>query len=274
MVDDPTLLAHMVRARAVSVRMVGLQRSAKIGFHSSSIGDEAVIAGAVVAARASDWIFPSVREWAAALMRGLPVADYVHHAFGSAHDPALGHSAPDHIPARKVNVVPPSGIIGAHLVQAVGAAWAAKTRKDAMAAVALFGKEAIDTGDFHNALNFAGVFKAPVVLVCRAPVAERAIAYGIASAKVNGGDARAVHDLVKEGIARNAPLLIEAVPPAFPDLASHADLYNLGPNDPTGGNRDAAFEAEIEAAIAAAEAAGPPPRSTMFDHVYARRVSE
>jgi pyruvate dehydrogenase E1 component alpha subunit len=192
----------------------------------------------------------------------------VHHAFGSAKDPALGHSAPDHAPARAFRIVPPSGVIGAHLPQGVGVAWAAKTRKENVAAIVLFGKEAIDTGDFHNALNFAGVMKAPVVFVCRAPVAERAVAYGLASAIVDGADAAAVHAAVSAAIERGGATLIQAVPPAFGDLATREDLLNLGPNDPVRG-RDAGIDGELDAAIAAAEAAGPPAASTIFDHVYA-----
>lgn len=267
------LLSHMVRARAVSARMVRLQRDGKIGYHASSIGDEAVIVGAAMAARAGDWLFPGGREWAAALVRGLPVETYVHHAFGSARDPALGHAAPDHAPARAFHVVPPSGIPGAHLPQGVGAAWAARTRKEDVAAIVLFGREAIDTGDFHNAMNFAGVMKAPVVFVCRAPVADRAVAYGLASAVVDGGDARAVFAVVRAAIARGGPTLIEAVPPALGDLATQSELHDLGPEDPLrrmGAPASyAAIEAELDAAIAAAEAAGPPAASTIFDHVYA-----
>ncbi|MBX3234384.1 MAG: hypothetical protein KIT84_38160 [Labilithrix sp.] len=265
------LLRHMVRARAVSVRMVALQRAGKIGYHASSIGDEAVVVGATLGAGDDDWIFPSVRDWAAALTRGMPLVEYVHHAFGSKDDPAVGHSAPDHVPARAYRIVPPSGVPGAHLPQAVGAAWAAKTKKERVRAVVLFGPEAVDTGDFHNALNFAGVFKAPVVFVARAPVASRAVAYGLASAKVDGGDAVAVQETVAAALAREGATLIEAVPPRF----SSPELTELGPEDPitrlrasvsadTGG-----IEQELDAAIAAAEAAGPPAKSTLFDHVYA-----
>lgn len=263
------LLSHMVRLRAISARMVRLQREGTIGYHASSIGDEAVIVGATLAARAGDWIFPGMREWGAAIVRGMPLANYVHHAFGSAKDPALGHSPPDHAPARAFKIVPPSGLVGAHLPQGVGAAWAAKTRQEKVAAIVFFGKEAIDTGDFHNAMNFAGVMKAPVVFVCRAPVAERAVAYGLASATVNGGDARAVHEAVKAALAREGATLIQAVSPAFEDLATREDLFDLGPSDPVGGKRDEACEAELDRAIADAEAAGPPATSTIFDHVYA-----
>src|SRR4051812_8111797 len=100
------MLRHIARARLISARMVALQRAGKIGFHTSSIGEEAAIVGAALAAREGDVVFPGVREWYAALARGLDLATYVHHAFGSAEDPAKGHSPPDHPPARAFGVVP------------------------------------------------------------------------------------------------------------------------------------------------------------------------
>ncbi len=291
------LLAHMVRARLVSARMVALQRSERIGFHTSSIGEEAAIVGAALAARAEDWVFPGAREWAAALVRGMPLGTYVHHAFGSANDPAIGHASPDHAPARAFRIVPPSGVLGAHLPQAVGAAWAAKVKKERVATVALFGAEVADGGDFHNAVNFAGVFKAPVVFVCRGPAAkrisDRGVAYGIATARVDGGDAVAVHAVVREALVRTAegkgPTLIEAVSPVLPLLSTlddaalaSGDVLDLGSADPivrllaSGGSGPglsaidvAAIRAELDGAVAAAEAAGPPAPATLFDHVYA-----
>jgi pyruvate dehydrogenase E1 component alpha subunit len=295
------LQRHMVRARVVSARMVALQRAEKIGYHTASIGDEAAIVGAVLAMRAGDWVFPGARDWYAALARGLPLATYVHHAFGSAGDPAQGHAAPDHVPARAVHVVPPSGVVGAHLPQAVGAAWAAKIAKDDVATLALFGAEVAEGGDFHNALNFAGVFKAPVVFVCRAKagkrIADRAVAYGLASARVDGADALAVLTVVKAALARamggKGPTLVEAVSPALDGLASLADgafssnqVLDLGAADPlTRLRRVLAREnaaeleavealaeearAELDAAVSAAQHAGPPAPATIFDHVYA-----
>lgn len=253
-------MAHMVGARAVSNRMVALQREGRIGFHSASVGEEAVVVGAAAAAGPEDWIFPGMREWAAALVRGLPIATYVHHAFGSKLDPALGHAPPDHAPAKQFNIVPPSGLVGAHLVQAVGMAWAARTQKKTNArAVVLFGQDAAESGDFHNAMNFAGVWKAPVVFVARAKVADRAVAYGLASAVVDGDDVQAVFDVVSAALASRVPTLIEAVPGKRDPLAGVAIAPSL----------TASIEAELDAAIAAAEAAGPPAKSTLFDHVYA-----
>ncbi|WP_169928236.1 thiamine pyrophosphate-dependent dehydrogenase E1 component subunit alpha [Labilithrix luteola] len=297
----------MVRLRLLSARMVELQRSEKIAFHASSIGEEAVIVASALGVRADDWLFPGVREWGAAVVRGLPIAAYVHHAFGTALDPAKGHSPPDHPPARRFNVAPASGVVGAHAPQAVGAAWSAKVRKDRVATLAIFGDGATSTGDFHNAMNFAGVLKAPCVLVCRnnghavstpqarqtktETFAEKAVAYGVASARVDGSDVLAVLAVVRAAIARadegKGPTLVEAVTtPASGAALEGADLLALGPNDPIvrlrrfldrEGALDAASaeaivreaRAEIDTAVAEAEAAEKPAKRTIFEDVYA-----
>jgi TPP-dependent pyruvate/acetoin dehydrogenase alpha subunit len=284
--DAVGLYRYMVTLRLVSARMVDLQRGEKVAFHSSSIGEEAVIVAATLAARENDWVFPGVREWGASIVRGLPIADYMHHAFGSGRDPAKGHSAPDHPPARRFRVAPASGIPGAHLPQAVGAAWAAKIKKDDVAAIAIFGEAATSTGDLHNALNFAGVFKPACVFVCRsargeafAAARERALAYGIASASVDGGDALAVLTVVRAALARavlgKGPTLIEAVTQPF--TAGEADPLVrlkrvLEREKLLDAAADEAFGIEIrtaiDAAVTAAEHAGPPATSTIFDDVY------
>lgn len=280
------LYRHMVRLRLVSAQMVDLQREGAVAFHASSIGDEAIVAAVSLAARPSDWVFPSVRAWGAALVRGMPLAQYMHHAFGTASDPAKGHSAPDHPPARAFNVAPASGIPGAHLPQAVGFAWAARIRKnDAQSVVtlAIFDEETTTTGDFHNAMNFAGVFKVPCVLVCRSrgarAIAERAVAYGVAHATVDGGDPVALAGLLERAVARAAAgqgaILIEAVTSAL-DPAADDGTHRFGPADPLVRMRAGdlgAFEAEtreeIARAVAAARAAPKPSVASMFEDVYA-----
>jgi len=255
---DADLTRHLRRARAISERMVALQREGRIGYHTASVGHEASVVGSVLAARASDWIFPSARDWYAALARGLPLAAYVHHAFGSARDPSLGHAPPDHAPARAFHVVPPSGIPGAHVLQAVGAAWAAKIRGDRTRAIAIFDGAVLAGGDLHNALNFAGVFRAPVVLVARSDEdpATRAVAYGLASARVDGGDAVAVRRAVTEALERS-------------DAGATLLHVTTASRDPVPPGVVDDLARELEAAIAEAEAAGPPPRGSMFEHVYA-----
>jgi pyruvate dehydrogenase E1 component alpha subunit len=268
---------HVVRLRLLSARLVLLQRAEKIASHHASIGEEAAIVGATLGLRTNDWVFPGVREWGVGLVRGIAIADYMHHAFGSARARTKGHAPPDFVASREARVAPASGVVGAHLPQAVGAAWAAKIKKDDVAALALFGAEVPSSGDFHNALNFAGVFKAPVVFVCRAEgAAARAVAYGIASAKVDGMDLSAVQKLVREAIERAAAgkgaTLIEAPtkPVTSMDDAALAGDAVLGDLP-----RDEAFirdvREEIEAAIAEAEAAGPPAMSTLFEDVYAQK---
>jgi pyruvate dehydrogenase E1 component alpha subunit len=276
---------HLVRLRLVSARMVGLQRSDKLAFHSSSIGEESAIVGATLAARDGDWVFPGVREWGAALVRGLPLAAYVHQAFGTAADTAKGHATPDHPSSRRARVAPASGVLGAHLPQAVGCAWAAKIKKEDVVALALFGEDVTTSGDFHNAMNFAGVFRAPVVLVCRTRGAgkavERANAYGVASAHVDGADVMAVVAEVRAAVARAAEgkgaTLVEVVTRPATELTDGTVLA-LGAEDPLARLRasvadadaiDAEVRAEIETAVAAAERAGAPPVRSIFEDVYA-----
>jgi pyruvate dehydrogenase E1 component subunit alpha len=290
------LYRQMARLRIVSARMVALQRAGKIAFHTASLGHEAAIVGATLAARDADWVFAGRREWGAALVRGLPIAAYVHHAFGTADDPALGHSPPDHPPARSVRVVPASGVPSAHLPQAVGCAWAARMKQHDVATLALFGDGIAESGDFHNAMNFGGVFKVPCVLVARdAGASDKSVAYGVASARVSGADALEVLALVRMALARAAegrgPTLVEAATlPLGDDLAdaelSEARVLDLGEADPVARLRrilererlfDPAAEealardvrAELDVAVASAERRGPPAPSSIFRDVYA-----
>ncbi|HSO32717.1 MAG TPA: thiamine pyrophosphate-dependent enzyme [Labilithrix sp.] len=298
------LYRHMVTLRLLSARMVDLQRTSGIASHASCLGEEAVIVAAALAAREGDWVFPGAREWGAAIVRGLPLETYVQHAFGSGADPAKGHSAPDHPPARKYRVAPASGVAGAHVPQAVGAAWAAKIKKEDVAAVALFGDAANGSGDLHNALNFAGVFKPACVFVCRVDgrvprtAHDRAVAYGLASARVDGSDALDVLAVVRAALARavsgQGATLIEAeTHPLTPTLADDvwkrggAELLALGDADPLVVLRrvlereklldpaaDEAIAREvrvaIDAAVVAAEQTAPPARATIFEDVYAK----
>lgn len=297
---------HMVRLRLLSSRMVDLQRAEKVSFHATCLGEEAAIVGVTLAARENDWVFPGSREWGAAI--GIPrtIATYVHHAFGTSYDPAKGHAAPDHPPARRLKVAPASGVTGAHIPQAVGAAWAAKIKKEDVATIAIFGEGATSTGDFHNALNFAGVFKAPCVFVCRnngravsTPAARqtrsesfaaKAVAYGVANARIDGSDLATVLSLGRAAIARaadgkGATLIEITTTPADPNERERGDLLAMSDRDPVarlrrvlereklidGGAVDALVREtkdEIEAAIAAAESAPKLAPSTMFDDVY------
>ncbi|MDB4994423.1 MAG: Branched-chain alpha-keto acid dehydrogenase, component, alpha subunit protein [Myxococcaceae bacterium] len=280
------LYTAMLRARRIDHRLAALYREGAIGTHRPAAKDEAVIVGATAALRPSDWLFSGEGHLAAALVRGVPVETMFHHLFGDASDPTKGRTVPSRLAYKQANVIAGGTSNGAHLTHAAGLAWAAKIeKKNDVVALALFDATVADTGEFHNGLNFAGVFKAPAIFVCRStvdarapagtPLVERGVAYGMRAVACDGGDVAAVLVAVRDAIAHAAggggPTLIDAVIAADADdpllrtrrvlegrglLTNHAEL-------------EATLDAEIDAAVRAAIAAPPPDRATLFEDVYA-----
>jgi 2-oxoisovalerate dehydrogenase E1 component alpha subunit len=212
-----SLYRAMVRARLLDDRLVTMQRQGRIGFHIGSLGEEAAILGTAFALRPQDWIFPCYREFSAALLRGMPLQRYIDNMFGNANDLAKGRQMPDHYVCRKVNFTSISSPIGTQIPQAVGCAWAAKIKKDDVVAMTYFGEGATSSSEFHNGMNFAGVFKTPCIFVCRnngwaisvpterqtasASFAIKGVAYGIPGVRVDGNDLFAVVKVTKDAIA-------------------------------------------------------------------------
>jgi pyruvate dehydrogenase E1 component alpha subunit len=283
----------VARLRRLSQRLVALQREGKISSHASPVGEEGALVGAALALADTDWVFPSAREALVSTLRGVGVDAYVHHAFGDARDPLEGRVPPDHLCSRASRVAPPSGTLGGHLTHAVGCAWA--MRGDGAIALAFLDGAAASTGHFHDALNFAGVFRAPVVFVCRndgrrdvdvatvGGLAGKAVGYGIASAQVDGSDAVAVLAVVSEAAARarsgEGASLVEVLtsPPldGTLDVASDRDpLLTLERAiDRAGGDASRAktlgeIDEELARAAAATVGAGTAPRGSIFDNVY------
>jgi pyruvate dehydrogenase E1 component alpha subunit/2-oxoisovalerate dehydrogenase E1 component alpha subunit len=163
-------------------------------------------------------------------LRGFPLVTYLAQCFGNAGDVTKGRQMPSHQAGRAVNQVSWSSCIGNQLPQAVGAAWAAKLKREDTVVLAYLGDGATSTGDFHTALNFAAVARVPVVFVCQnnqwsisvpfraqtatATVAEKAAAYGMPGVKVDGNDVEAVHAATVTAVERarrgEGPSLIEA----------------------------------------------------------------
>ena len=231
-VDEVVFLYRaMLRARLLDERLVLLQRQGRIGFHIGCLGEEACILGSAYALRENDWLFPCYREFAAALLRGMPLQRYVDNMFGNANDPVKGRQMPDHISWRKGKFGSVSSPIGTQITQAVGFAWAAKLRRDDLATLVYFGDGATSSNEFHNGMNFAGVFKTPTVFLCRnngwaisVPTerqtashtfAQKAIAYGMPGIRVDGNDLFAMVKVTRDAVARAArgegPTLIEAL---------------------------------------------------------------
>jgi pyruvate dehydrogenase E1 component alpha subunit len=225
--------------------MLSLQRQGRIGFYVPSTGEEACQVGSAMALEKRDWVFPAYREPGAALWRGFPIGTLIAQAYGNANDPQRGRQMPNHYGGRDINYVPVSSPVGTQIPQAVGAAWAAKIRKDNIVTITYFGDGATSEGDFHTAINFAGVFKTPTIFFCKnnqwaisVPVsrqtaaktlAGKARAYGLDGSRVDGNDLLAVYAATKAAVekarAGGGPTLIEAV------------TYRMGPHsssdDPT-----------------------------------------
>jgi len=225
------LYRAMLRTRMLDERLTAIQRQGRIGFHIGSHGEEAAILGSAYALREQDWLFPCYREFGGALLRGFPLQRYVDNMFGNQNDPAKGRQMPDHYCFRAAKVTSVSSPIGTQITQAVGFAWAAKIRHEDVAAIVYFGDGATSSSEFHNGMNFAGVFKAPVVLFCRnngwaisvpterqtasAGFAVKGEAYGVPGVRVDGNDLFAVIKVTRDAVARAArgegPTMIEAL---------------------------------------------------------------
>lgn len=225
------LYRTLVLSRELDDRMVVLQRQGRIGFYVGAFGEEATIVGATAAMEEEDWIFPAYREHAAALMRGLPLVSFIANLLGNDGDLARGRQMPCHEAWRVGRFASVSAPIATQLPHAVGAAWAARLKGDDAAALVWFGDGATSASDFHVALNFAGVRRAPVIFACRnngwaistpreaqtasATIAQKAVAYGIHGERVDGNDLLAVYDATLRARARAAagegPTLLEYV---------------------------------------------------------------
>lgn len=296
------LYKEMVRVRALDLRFVELQRADEIPYYASAIGEEGATTAPVVAMSADDAFFPGPREALASLARGVTVTELVHHVMGSARSTTKGRVLPTHLSSRAHNVVSVSGVAGAQLPHATGFGWAARSKKAPRVALAVVSGGAFVTGDFHNALNFAGVTKANVVFVCRIDretslqaisatetVAEKAEAYGLPSVRVDGRDALAVFrevskalELARKGegatlveivTARAMPAddgTITLPEAACPLVLLERHLTGLG-RSPEAIRAEAEAEVETAFRLALAEArrVGPPSRASLFEDVYA-----
>jgi pyruvate dehydrogenase E1 component alpha subunit/2-oxoisovalerate dehydrogenase E1 component alpha subunit len=222
---------EMRRVRILDGRMVQLQRQGRIGFYGTCTGQEAPPIGTAFATRPGDWVFPALRESSIMLARGFPLARYLAQVFGNRADVLKGRQMPSHMSARDVNQVAWSSCIGPQIPQAVGAAWAAKRRGDGSVTVGFMGDGATSQPDFHNAMNFAAVFRLPCVLICQnnhwsisvptsrqtasKTIAVKAHAYGMPGVRVDGNDVLAVYRAVSDAALRaragGGPTFVECV---------------------------------------------------------------
>jgi len=222
---------EMKRVRLIDTRMMLLQRQGRIHFAGECRGQEATPIATGLLLEPSDWVFPALRESSIMLVRGFPLQTYLAQYFGNSADVLKGRQMPSHMSGRAVNQVAWSSCMATQMPHAVGAAWAAKMRRERTVTIGFVGDGGTSEPDFHNALNFAGVFKVPCVLVCqnnhwaisvpaqRQTAAEtfavKGRAYGIPSVRVDGNDVLAVYRVMRDAITRarsgQGPTFVEAL---------------------------------------------------------------
>src|SRR5574341_109765 len=229
--DFIRLHMEMLRLRLLDQRMLTLQRQGRIAFYGTATGEEASVIGSAFALQPDDWIFPALRQGGAALLRGYPLVEYISHCMGNSNDRTKGRQMPSHYCYRPANFVSWSSCIGTQIPHAVGTGWAMKLLGHKQVAVAYMGDGATSEGDFHNAMNFAGVFKVPIVFFCQnnqwsisvnikqqtasESIAVKAVAYGFQGTVVDGNDVLAVYSTMREAVEHarqgKGPVFIESI---------------------------------------------------------------
>jgi pyruvate dehydrogenase E1 component alpha subunit len=216
------LFRSIVLLRTYDERSLVYHRQGRIGTYAIFWNHEAMQAGAVHALADEDWIFPSYRESAIGLLRGMPPATVLSWWRGH---PAGWWNPEDY------NVASICVPIGTHVPHAAGLAWGKKLKGERACAIVFFGDGATSEGSFHEGANFAGVMGAPLILFCNnnywaistplpaqtraEALADKAVGYGIPGVRVDGTDVLAVYEATCEAVARaragEGPTFIEAV---------------------------------------------------------------
>ena len=222
----------LVLIRAFEDRVCELWTKARImELPHGSQGQEAISVGACYGLRREDQVLPSLRTRGAFFLKGIPTRVQMAGMFNKTTGAAGGRASSHHMGDAERGVLVGSGIIGASITVGVGAALAFKLQRNDHLVVNFFGDGAAQRGDFHEGLNFAGVFKLPVIFVLEnngfaemTPVARhfagpdfacRAEGYGFPGVRLDGNDVFAVYDAVQAAAARaragEGPTLLECV---------------------------------------------------------------
>jgi pyruvate dehydrogenase E1 component alpha subunit len=220
--DLKRLYRGMLLGRRLDERMLRLQRQGRIGTFAPIKGQEASQLGSVFTLRPTDWMVPSFRETAAMLWRGWPIEKFLLFFAGYLEG---GQPGPEQ---RDLPITIP---VATQLPHAVGLAYAIQYKGDDAVVMAYCGDGATSEGDFHEALNFAGVWHSPIVFVIQnnqwaisvpikkqthsRTIAQKALAYGFPGIQVDGNDVLAVYAASREAVERaragGGPTLIECV---------------------------------------------------------------
>ena len=212
----------MFLTRIFDEKALSLQRQGRLGTFAPNKGQEASQIGSAYALNKEDFCFPSFRENGVYLSRGMPINLLFLYWMGDER----GMKIPEN-----VNMFTIAIPVSTQILHAVGYAWASKIKNKKLVTLTYFGDGATSKGDFHEAMNFAGVFKLPIVFICQnnqyaisvpvrqqtasKTIAQKAFSYGFNGIQVDGNDTFAVYKAVKEAVedARNGkgPTLIECL---------------------------------------------------------------
>ncbi|UCH20086.1 MAG: pyruvate dehydrogenase (acetyl-transferring) E1 component subunit alpha [Deltaproteobacteria bacterium] len=202
------LYHYLLLGRRFDERLISLQRQGRIGTFPPISGQEAAHLGAVATMRPSDWMVPSFRETAAELWRGRTLESVILYNNGYNEGVRIPESSND---------LPVSVPVGSQILHAVGLGYAIKYRQKDDVVMTFFGDGATSEGDFHEGLNFAGVFQTPVIFVCQnnqwaismprskqtrsKTLAQKALSYAVPGIQVDGNDILAVYAAAQEAVA-------------------------------------------------------------------------
>jgi pyruvate dehydrogenase E1 component alpha subunit len=299
------LYRRMVLLRTYDERSLVYHRQGRIGTYAMFWNHEAIQVGATYPLSDDDWIFPSYRESAIGLVRGMPPATVLQWWRG--HPSGWWSPADWNIGSICVPT-------GTHVPHAAGLAWGKKLRGEDVVAMCFFGDGATSEGAFHEGVNLAAVMGAPAVFVCNnnqwaistpldaqtraETLADKAIGYGIPGVRVDGLDVLAVYEAASEAVERaragEGPTLIEAIhyraaphataddPRAYVDMERVEEerarecvgrferfLRRLGLlDDEVVATRRAEAEAAMRDGIRAAEAEPAPDPELLFANAY------
>jgi pyruvate dehydrogenase E1 component alpha subunit len=307
--DRIALFALMARARAIEERGLSLYKQGKVpGSFYDGRGQEATAVGATFALGPDDPVCPLIRDLGAHVVKGTPAAAILGHYLGRTGGVGRGRDGNVHFGDAQRGVVGMVSMLPDMMVVAVGMAWAFKLRGEQRCALSFFGEGATSVGDWHEAMNLAGLWRVPAIFVLEqngysysTPSArqfavdplERAAVYGMAGASVDGNDVEAVFEVTRQAreraLAGEGPTLIAAQTMRMHGHGAHDDasyvpaevFEHWAARDPLVLQRerlrslgvdveaiDAAVRAEIDVATAEALAMDPAQPQSPLEDVF------
>lgn len=224
------MLIRMLRIRMFDERATRIRPECIPGFLHNSIGQEAEIVGACMALRDDDYMTGNHRSHGHPIGKGIRLAPLMAELLGKSTGVCRGKGGSMHLAAFGVGSLGESGIVGASMPAAAGAALSAVLRGSDQVCLCFFGDGAANCGPFHESLNLASIWKLPVIYLCEnngyagcspqtrmsaiTDIADRGAAYGIPGVIVDGQDVLAVFETVSAAVERartgRGPTLVEA----------------------------------------------------------------